>query len=384
MSTTVTQPTNFDKAMSALSKLGLMKPAAPDTLNAVLPLIQRIESVDPDNALMVARIMQQSSTFNEIVRTKISSIEIGSRFITISNEFDSIRDDTRDMVSWMDDGKLDWKEKAKLSWMELRRGTVAERFEKIQTTFASVMKSTSEQISTEEFVLTAYQDFRFSIKEAESAAYSIVDKASAAWEASKAELQTANDRIATAQTAPEKSSFELARDQLIAQVQTAESVYQIAKDLAENLKVAYNTSEIIFTRLQQNIAMKRRIYEQSASFISTNEMVFTGLSAAFTSTQGLAESTQARDALKSGVNQSLEALADLGGQQLEASARAGYGATIDAKSVAKLADAIVDYQSSMNTLVAQLRDEATANANEIESVTNAAKDRFVALVTKAK
>lgn len=375
---------NFDKAMSALSKLGLMKPATPDTLNAVLPLIQRIESVDPDNALLVARIMQQSSTFNEIVRTKISSIEIGSRFITISSEFDSIRDDTRDMVSWMDDGKLDWKEKAKLSWMELRRGTVAERFEKIQSTFASVMKSTSEQISTEEFVLTAYQDFRFSIKEAESAAYSIVDKATAAWEAKKTELQAATDRIATAQSAPEKSSFELARDQLIAQVQTAESVYQIAKDLAENLKVAYNTSEIIFARLQQNIAMKRRIHEQSVSFFSTNEMVFTGLSAAFTSTQGLAESTQALDSMKAGVNQSLEALADLGGQQLEASARAGYGATIDAKSVSKLADAIVEYQSSMNTLVAQLREEATANANEIESVTNAAKDRFVALVTKAK
>lgn len=376
--------TNFDKAMTALAKLGLIKSNTPDTLNAVLPLIQRIEILDPENALLIARIMQQSSAFNEIVRTHISSIEIGTRFITISSEFDSIRDDTRDMVLWMEDGKLDWREKAKMSWMQLRRGTVSDRFDKIQVTFADVMKSTNEQISTEEQILTAYQDFRFSIKEAESAAYKIVEKATTEWDAKKAELQAASDKVAAAQSPSEKSSLELARDQLINQVQIAESLYQIAKDLAENLKVSYHTSEIVFARLQQNIAMKRRIYEQSVAFFATNETVFTGLSAAFTSTQGLSESTKALEELKNGVNQSLEVLADLGNTQLEASARAGYGKTIEASSVARLAEAIIEYQSSMNTLVTQLREEATANANEIESATNSAKTRFVELVNKAQ
>lgn len=268
--------------------------------------------------------------------------------------------------------------------MELRRGTVSDRFEKIQATFSSVMNSTNKQIETEELVLSAYQDFRFALKEAEASAYAIADIAKKDWDEKKVNLQAASERISSAQSDQEKSSLELKRDQWISETQKSESIYQIAKDLSENLKVSYNTSEIIFARLQQNIIMKRRIHEQSVSFFSTNEVVFTGLSAAFTSTQGLAESTQALDQMKDGINQSLESLADLGNKQLEASARAGYGATINAKSVEKLANAIVDYQLSMNTLVTKLRDEATANANEVEAVTNAAKERFVELVTKAK
>jgi hypothetical protein len=375
---------HFEKAMAKLAQVGLLPSASDDALSAFLPLIQRIEAIDPENALLIARVMQQSGNFNEIVRTQISAIDIGTRFITISNEFDSIRDDTRDMVTWISDGKLDWKEKAQLMWAEMRRGTVAERFEKIKRTFASVMRGTDEQISREEVVLSAYQDFRFSIKEAETAAHAIVAKALHALEAARAELQAANERINSAAGAAEKSSFELARDLLINQVHTAESKYQIAKDLSDNLKIAYNTSEVVFARLRQNIEMKRRIHEQSVSFFATNEIVFTGLSATFTSTQGLSEGTQALEQMKKGVNQSLEALADLGNQQLEASTRAGYGPAVDAKGVEKLANAIVDYQANMQALVEQLRKESTANANEIESVTNAAKTRFIELTTRAR
>lgn len=375
--------TYLDKALAKISQLGLIEASTPNALNSFLPLIERIETVDPDNALLIARTMQQSSNFNDVVRTRISSIDIGTRFITISNEFDSIRDDTHAMVTWMSDGKLDWKEKAQMSWMNLKRGTVSERFEKIRTTFQGVIHSTSEQIATEESVLSAYQDFRFSLKEAEASAYTIADKAAAILQETKNKLESASAEVASASNAPDKSRLELARDQLITNVQAAESVYQIAKDISENLKISYNTSELVFERLQQNIAMKRRIHEQSVTFFSTNEIVFTGLSAVFTSTQGLAEGTQALDQMKAGVNQSLEVLADLGGQQLEASARAGYGPTISASSVAKLATAIVDYQSSMQTLVAQLREESTTNANEIETITNDAKARFVELTTRA-
>ena len=124
----------FDKAMTKIQQLGLAPATVREQLNAIMPLIQRIEHLDPENALLIARVMDQSSNFNEIVRTKISSIEIGARFLTISSEFDDIREDTRNLVSWMEDGNLDWKEKAQMKWMEMRRGTVSERFGEIQKT----------------------------------------------------------------------------------------------------------------------------------------------------------------------------------------------------------------------------------------------------------
>jgi hypothetical protein len=374
----------FDKAMTKIQKLGLATAPGREQLSAIMPLIQRIEHLDPENALSIARVMDQSSNFNEIVRTKISSIEIGARFLTISSEFDDIREDTRNLVAWMEDGNLDWKEKAQMTWMELRRGTVSERFGEIQKTFAAVMEDTNDQILMEESVLSAYLDFRFSIKESESSAYLILAKAEQEWAARKNDLVAAGEKIKVATDQAEKSKFELERDQLLAETQSSETLYQIAKDLAENLKVAYNTSELVFARLQQNIGMKRRIYEQSVTFFTTNEVVFTGLSAAFTSTQGLAESTHALESMKRGLNQSIEALADIGGTQLEASTRAGYSGTVDAKSVAKLANAIVEYQQTLGSLVTDLRKEATTNAEEIETATNAAKESIVALLAKAK
>lgn len=374
----------FDKAMTKIQQLGLAPAPGREQLSAIMPLIQRIEHLDPQNALLIARVMDQSSNFNEIVRTKISSIEIGARFLTISSEFDDIREDTRNLVSWMEDGNLDWKEKAQMKWMEMRRGTVSERFGEIQKTFAAVMEDTNDQILMEESVLSAYLDFRFSIKESESSAYTILAKAEQEWDAKKTDLVAAGEKINAATNQAEKSKFELERDHLLAQTQSSETLYQIAKDLAENLKVAYNTSELVFARLQQNIGMKRRIYEQSVTFFTTNEVVFTGLSAAFTSTQGLAESTNALESMKRGVNQSIEALADIGGTQLESSTRAGYSGTVDAKSVAKLANAIVEYQQKLNSLVTDLRKEATTNAEEIETVNNAAKESIVALIAKAK
>lgn len=309
---------HFDIAMSALAQLILLKATTPYSLKSLLPLIQRIEYVDPDNALLVARIMQQSSAFNEVLRTKVSSIDIGARIVTIAREFDSILDNTRDMATWMDDGRMDWEERAQLAWMEIRRGTEGKRFEKIIFTFGAVLDSTEEQIDAEEFVLSAYHYFRLSVREAQSAAYAIQAKADVNWQCKQAELKKIGDAISTAQSDQQKSGLEWKLDQLITSVKSAETVYQVAKDLAENLMVAYNTSEIIFARLQQNIAMKRRILEKSAEFFG----------ATF------------------------------------------FGATIDVISFAKLTEAIVEYQSSMNTLVSELRDEASVNAAEIATVTN--------------
>ena len=51
---------------------------------------------------------------------------------------------------------------------------------------------------------------------------------------------------------------------------------------------------------------------------------------------GLHESTKSLEAMKEGVSESLEDLADIGGKVQEAAVRAGYGPTIRAEAVAKL------------------------------------------------
>ena len=56
-------------------------------------------------------------------------------------------------------------------------------------------------------------------------------------------------------------------------------------------------------RLMQTTQAKERVYQQSISFFSTNETVFTALSASFTGLFGLHESTETLNAMKEGMSQ---------------------------------------------------------------------------------
>lgn len=377
-----TQITNwFDKSLSTVVKAGVAF-NTPDAKAATLvaPLVARLEKFDPENALTVARTLQTSGSFNDLVMNEIGAVDIGTRFLNISNEFNSIRADLIKMVGWMDDGKLDFTERLSKSWMELTRGTVAERFKKIRSVFGDVILETSQQINKENLILSAYKEFRFAVKEAEGAAAVLLKKATDHLADLKLQAEVVNQELSKQENPEAVARLELERDVLISNIAEADSDYQLAKDLFENLKVSYNASELIFARIQQNVSMKEQVQQRSVVFFSTNELVFTGLATAFTSTQGLAESTLALEQMKAGVNSSIEDLANQGTKQLEKSTKAAYGATINVSSIKALADSIVEYQSSLSGLITDLRQEATATVNEIERETNQAKAKYAQLM----
>jgi hypothetical protein len=173
---------------------------------------------------------------------------------------------------------------------------------------------------------------------------------------------------------------ELARDEHIRAVQTAEDRYQIAKDLADNLTIGYNTSEVIMARLLQTTSAKDRLYKQAISFFGTNETVLTALSASFTGMFGLHESTASLNAMKEGVSNSLEDLASTGGKVQEAALEAGYGPTVRAESVKKLVDSVVNFQERSRQIITEMRDLSTRNADEIRDAVEQGKQRLARLV----
>ena len=177
----------------------------------------------------------------------------------------------------------------------------------------------------------------------------------------------------------EIARLELARDQRLRELQDEDKRYQVAKDLAENLSTSYNTTEVVMARLMQSNDIKERVYSQSVSFFGTNETVFTALNASFTSLQGLHESTRTLEAMKEGVNQSLETLAEVGGKVQEDALKAGYGPRIKAESVKKLVDAVVNFQEKSMALIAEMRELSTRNEQEISAAVENSKKRMVEL-----
>ncbi len=379
----IAMPLNYlDKAVTKLRDLGLM-PEKPDE-TPVVAMIQKISDLDEEKAVAIARTLNHTTVFNEVVREQVSAMEVGERYEKIAAAFNSIRDDAQNMVKQLEDGKIDTMERMGNFWMKVTRGDIPSRFDKIKQTYNEVTHDSRDQIDRELTILESYRDFRGALKEAQVLAYEILKKAEAKLQEAKTRLEEASKALETNTDKDQVviAKLELARDERLRELQEEDKRYQVAKDLAENLSINYNTTEVIMARLVQSNEVKERVYSQAVTFFGTNETVFTALNASFTSLQGLHESTRTLEVMKEGINQSLETLAEVGGKVQEDALRAGYGATLKAESVKKLLDSVINFQEKSRALINELRDSSARNEQEIRRAVEAGKRRLVEL-TKA-
>jgi hypothetical protein len=381
----VTQPMQYlDKALSTLRNLGLL-PEKRGEAPPITALLNQISDLDDQRITLIARTLDQMSLFNEVVREQITAMDVGERYNKIAEAFNSIRDDAKQMVDQIEDGKIDTFERLSNIWQKVARGDIASRFAKIKDTYLDVAKATKDQFEREHLILEAYRDFRGALKQAEVMALEVLKKAEAKLAEARARMDEASKAIeAATQVEPtERAKLELARDEKLRALQDEEKRYQIAKDLSDNLTVGYNTSEVIMARLLQTTSAKERVYQQSVSFFSTNESVLTALSASFTGMHGLHESTQTLNKMKEGIGQSLETLSEIGGKIQEEALKAGYGPTIRAESVKKLVDSVVNYQERSRDIIEEMRKLSTQNAQEIRDAVEDGKRRMARLMQQS-
>jgi hypothetical protein len=374
----------LDKALGTLRDLGLM-PEKRGEAAPITALLNRISDLDDQRVTLIARTLDQMSTFNEVVREQITAMDVGERYRKIAEAFNSIRDDAKQMVDQIEDGRIDTFERLSNIWQKVTRGDIASRFGKIKDTYLDVAKATKDQFEREHLILEAYRDFRGALKQAEVMALEVLKKAEAKLAEARARMDDASKVVeAATQLEPsERAKLELARDEKLRELQDEEKRYQIAKDLSDNLTVGYNTSEVIMARLMQTTSAKERVYQQSVSFFSTNESVLTALSASFTGMHGLHESTQTLNKMKEGINQSLETLSEIGGKIQEEALKAGYGPTIRAESVKKLVDSVVNYQERSRDIIEEMRRLSTQNARDIRDAVEDGKRRMARLVQQS-
>jgi len=384
MSNAITPMKYLDKAMSTLRDLGLVPEKTEEA--PIISLINQITDLDEEKVVAIARTLSQASLFNEVVREQITSMKLGERYEDVTNSFNTIRADAKEMVEQIEDGKINTWERLQNVWMKVTRGDIPDRFNKIKTVYLDVAEDSKDQVRREHLILNAYQDFRGALKESEVLALEVLKKAEGTLDGTKKNLEEAvkNVDAFTGDDPAERAKLELARDQRIRDVQTEERRYQISKDLSDNLTISYNTSEVIMARLLQTTTAKERVYQQAISFFGTNETVLTALSASFTGLHGLHESTQTLNAMKEGISKSLEDLGEIGGKVQEAALKAGYGPTIRADAVKRLVDSVVNYQERSREIIEEMRKLSTQNAAEIRTVVEEGKQRLARLVEGGK
>jgi hypothetical protein len=384
--TSLASPMQYlDKAMNGLHDLGLL-PEAEGQEAPIVALLNQISDLDEERVVAISRTLNQASLFNDVVREQVQAMEIGARYEEITSAFNSIRDDAKSMVDQVEDGRVDTFERLGNVWMKVTRGDIASRFGKIKQTYLDVTRSTQDQIQREAKILEAYRDFRGALKQSEVLAFEVLQTAQAKLDGAKAELEQAMKSVEayTGEDLAARAKLEMARDETVRTLQNEEKRYQIAKDLSDNLTISYNTSEVVMARLMQTTHAKERVYAQAVSFFSTNEVVLTALTASFTGMFGLHEGTQTVEAMKEGVSKSLEVLAEIGGKVQEAAVKAGYGPTVRADAVKKLVDSVVAWQTKSHEIIAEMRQQSTANAKEIRDAVEEGKRRIARLAEEGK
>jgi len=365
----------LDKAVDVLDKFGLT--SEEEVPAELIRLLEEVRHIDEAKAMAIAKTIKHMSAFNRLVRDNVENINVGNRYLTISQMFDSIREDSKNLIAQLDDGKIGVTEKIANLWMNIRRGSPNARFENIVEVYREVCAETKNQLEREQTIMDGYIDFRFALKEAEILARELL-------EAQVPTLEAARDSLAVSQTAVDQHDgdestlgrLELQRDESRNEFQKQDRIYQLVKDISENLSIGYDVGETLVTKLKQTHDVKDQVYRRAVTFFTTNEHVFTILGTVYTSQQGLHEAVASTEALKAGVNKSLEDVADLGRKLERAALKAGYGSTISAASLEKLVTAISDYQVESLQMIAELRKESEANAKEIRRVVEAGKKRY--------
>ena len=365
----------LDRAMDVLNKFGGEHKTAPQEL---ISLLENVRYLDEGKVLAIADVIQHMSAFNALVRENVEQIQIGNRYMTIAEMFDSIRDDSKRLIAQLDDGKISGTEKVSNWWMKMRRGTPNDRFEKIVETYSEVARDTRDALQREEAIMDGYIDFRFALKEAEVLARELLDTHAPILQAAKDNLSATQEAVDNYTGTDEggASQMELKRDEARHAFEKEDETYQLLKDIAENLEIGYDVGETLITKLKQTHDVKERVYRRAVTFFTTNEHVFTILGTVYTSQHGLHEVTQATEAMKDGVNKGLEDVADLGRELERAALKAGYGSTIDPESVQKLVDSISGFQIESLEMIAELRKESEASTKAIRAAVEQGKKKY--------
>lgn len=376
--------TFLDKAISGFTSLGLSLPTQHET--PVQNLLARISQFGTDEAMVIAMVLDRQQAFNQMARDQIAGMQIANRQEQVVSLFNSVVADANTQVKLIDSGRLSMAGKFKIWFMENRRGTFPERFDKIGKVYNSVSKDLGDQVEREEVILHAYQDYRFALKNSEVQAHVMLARAEAKLAETKQALEQSQAVVLAFPAdgdAVERSQLELNRDLKVSEHKEMDRSYQIAKDMADQLRVAYNASEFIFASIAQAKDLKARMYEQSVTFFATSDIVLTGLSVKFTQNHGMAEAAGTAQAMTDGIGKALDHLAEAGGKTMEAAVRAGYGPSIKADNLINFINKTVEWQQSQNNLISQARNDATVNAAKIADASEEGKRRYVALLTSA-
>lgn len=364
----------LSRARGCLEKVGLSLEASKGP--SLLSIAKEVKDIAPVESEALVALMGSFEHFNEVARKSSENIKLNDHYAEMATLFDSIEKDAVFLLEFMEKPRSRFEEFVKNWRTELgrrRRGTLHERFDRIQTIAQEAFAHTEDQVMRERAILEAYHEFQMAIKislllieKIKGTLKSEQEKSVEVLRTAQAQVEALADRTET--TSIDKMEVEIGRDDALKKVEWWNRQYMGLETLGHHLSNSIAYGEIIKMRQQQVMEAKEHVWRHSASFLSTNAWVFTGLQTTLKSTLELNQSTKMIQAM-SGVSEGSAQLLAKHGNQVQMNAiEAAFKTGLKADTVRQLVASIVDYKKKSHDLIHQLQQKSMLEEQKIQGI----------------
>jgi len=336
-------------------------------------LVRDIQEIAPNEALILSDLMLGFEQFNKICLSGALSAPIENGYIEMASLFDSIEKDAIYLLKFLEKPRSraeDFIQHWRSEMTRRHRGTLHERFEKVQGLAEKTFENTESQVIRERALLDAYSDLKAGMKASSLLVEKIKVLVQARIEKEKSDLA---DTLKAKEDVSNQSSIvmleaDIAVDDALRCVEKSERVMMSLDALIYHFSHSLIFGEMVHMRQQQVTEAKECLWRHSSQFVSTNGSMFTGLQATLRSTLELNEATKMMTTL-SGVNNKSAKLLSSHGNAVQTNAiEASFKTGLKIETVRQLVSSIADYKNKSQDLIANLQRKSMQEEHAIHSI----------------
>jgi len=365
----------LESSLQVLEKVGISIRDKKES--QLVNLLQEVADLDQAKVLNIAQVVQYAGAYNELVRDNVRAMRFADRYGTITTLSDSVIEDANTSVKQLEDGKIDLAEKTRNFAVRIMRGTPASRFDKVKDICEAVNNDVKKQIDAESAILTAYVDFRSALKEAEAQSKELLKIQAGNLETAKQDFVSANQAV-DAYTIDDanKARLQGERDRFDFAFKTENRRYQLLLDVSQGFTTGYAAGEVLMAKLSLSHEGKEQIYRRGIVTLELHDMLFTAMSAAYTSILGGLEAAEVQNARTKSIEKGLEHLTQFGAEVGKKVIEAGYGPMIHVEPIKRAVDALIAERVASLELIGKCRAESEQNATEVSKYVEEGKQRY--------
>lgn len=362
-------------ARRVLSLIGIEVKANSVAQAAALEQLRQLEELGPQETQHLIEVFQSMNAFDQLVSDNLKEMNVGERHSEIAENFESIIKDLERKIRNASGGSnvgRKWVDKIQEKLITKFRGSMTERFEKINVASEAVFADSDQQIKHERAILDAYADYREALRDSMYIAEDLKNKATAARDEAGERLRKAKENLEAVPSdasVMQQAPAQIAMDEAQREFEKMDRRQDLAASLHEKLTISYTVSEAVMTRYAETTKVRENVQNQASIFYTTNKGVMNVMKATIVQLEGTLESAETLNVMKQKGADMLKKITDNGSAMSRVTQRAteiAYEASISPEQLRDLYKKTVEFKLEQAQTGIKMRKKREENLKAVQ------------------